>query len=185
MSYFSHAEDQSLGSGLGCGKECNCGPCKSGMSGLDEWYEKEEADEPAPAAPRRAPSPSRPSGGTGPHAGSPKVWKRSGIGLGYYGLPATVAPGAGPAPSPHLEQNALHEAIRRGVRNPRQLSNIVFFARHPTRRGIPLQANEVGLMGEWRQIRDRIVLPALRQMVGPGNGAGGRPVVRPRRSRNY
>ena len=60
MSYFSNTEDQSLGSSFGCGSECNCGPCKSGMSGLDEWYEKEEADEPAEVTPPSVPSPSQP-----------------------------------------------------------------------------------------------------------------------------
>lgn len=35
MSYFSNIEDRSL-EGPGCGSQCNCGPCKSGVSGLGD-----------------------------------------------------------------------------------------------------------------------------------------------------
>ena len=68
MSYFSNTEDPLSRQGLGCGPQCNCGPCKSGLNGLDEWYEKEEDEEPQrptpPPAPvrRRLPPPGRLSG---------------------------------------------------------------------------------------------------------------------------
>lgn len=179
MSYFSNVEDGTSLGGPGCGSECSCGPCKSGMSRLDEWYEKEEADEPTEVTPPRAPSPSQPPSGARPQAESLKGWNRSGIGLGYHGLRGAVAPAVGSQTSSDAEQRLLQDALRRGILNPRQLSNIIFFARHPSRRGIPLQANEVGLIGEWRQIRERIVLPALRQMFGPGNGSVGRRRARP------
>jgi len=45
MSYISGYEG-SVESGFGCGPACKCGPCRSVVSGFDEWYEKEEADEP-------------------------------------------------------------------------------------------------------------------------------------------
>ena len=105
MSYFSNTEDQLLG-GLGCGSKCSCGPCKSGMSGFDEWYEKEGADEPAEPTPPRAPSRSQPPIRATPQAGSLKGWDWSGIGLGYYGLPRAVvqlhglAQPRGPLPQP-------------------------------------------------------------------------------------
>lgn len=87
MSYFSNTDDQSLGSPLGCGSTCNCGPCKSGVSGLDEWYEKEEKDEHAPPKP---PSPiQRPVRSTS-QAGSLKGWDWSRVGLGYYDVPRLV-----------------------------------------------------------------------------------------------
>jgi hypothetical protein len=184
MSYFSNTDDQSLGSWLGCGSGCNCGPCKSSMGGFDEWYEKEEADEPAEVTPPSAPSPSQSPPGANPQAGSLKGWSRSGIGLGNYAQTGPSLPGAGPQTSSN-EQAVLQDAFKRGIRNPRRLSNIIFFARHPSRGGIPLQANEVGLIAEWWQIRERIVLPALRQMFAPRYGAIRRRVVRPPGSRNY
>ena len=36
MSYFSNVEEVSL-AGTGCGSDCKCGPCKSGLSGSHEW----------------------------------------------------------------------------------------------------------------------------------------------------
>ena len=45
MSYFSNTENRSTVEGLGCGPQCSCGPCKSGMSGIDEWYERDESTE--------------------------------------------------------------------------------------------------------------------------------------------
>jgi len=45
MSYISGYEG-SIDSGFGCGPECKCGPCGSRVSGVDEWYEKEEVDKP-------------------------------------------------------------------------------------------------------------------------------------------
>jgi Beta-lactamase enzyme family len=173
MSYFSNAEDQSLGGWLGCGPSCSCGPCKSGMSGLDEWYEKEKADEAPKAQPANVASTSQSAPGPKPQTGSLKGWNGSGIGLGYYGLPSAVGPTAGLQTSSDAEQRLIQGALRRGIRNTRQLSNMIFFARHPSRKGIRLQANEVALIGEWRQIRERIVLPALRQMFGPGMVAVG------------
>src|SRR5215475_12671643 len=43
MSYFS-SDQSELGSGLGCGPKCSCGPCQSGTSGLGQRYEAEEKD---------------------------------------------------------------------------------------------------------------------------------------------
>jgi len=81
MSYFSDIEDPLATEGLGCGAQCKCGPCKSGLNGLDEWYERqpdEEAQGPAPPPapmPRPTPSSMRLSG-----------WARPGFGFGYYRL---------------------------------------------------------------------------------------------------
>jgi hypothetical protein len=113
MSYFSNTEDQSLGASFGCGSECNCGPCKSGMSGLDEWYEKEEADEPSQPAPPKAPSPMQPPAGAAPQAGSLKGWDRPAIGMGYYGVPRAAAQlhgfaqPRGPLPRPVIPRTPL------------------------------------------------------------------------------
>jgi hypothetical protein len=65
MAYFS-ANDSDTLSGFGCGPECSCGPCRSN-SGLNEWYEREERDEPeapkATAAPPKQPPAASPAPG--------------------------------------------------------------------------------------------------------------------------
>lgn len=154
MPYLSNTEYGSSAEDLGCGPECKCGPCKAGLSGLDEWYEKER---------ERQPPPSAQSGQSPPQASSAQPlsgWNGSGFGLAYRSprrrLPVGPAPAIAPAPgranSPAIDQRVLQDAIRRGVRNLRQLTAAVFFARHPSRRA------------EWLQIRDRIARPALQQL---------------------
>lgn len=56
MSYFSTIEEGTFVGGLACGATCKCGSCRSGMSGFDEWYEKEEVDEPPKVTPSRVSS---------------------------------------------------------------------------------------------------------------------------------
>ena len=46
----------------------------------------------------------------------------------------------------------VQDAIRKGVRNLRQLTAAIFLARHPS------------LRAEWRQIRDQIARPALQRL---------------------
>ncbi len=210
MAYFSSSEEQSLGSWLGCGSGCNCGPCRSGMSGFGERYELEEDDEPGTA----------PAAGTRP--ASLNGWY--GTALGYCGFhdgeapapdvptaapetsvpgPATppavappadaaTAPGAAPptselpssaAPpgSPEAEQELIQDALRSGVRNPWQLTDVVFFARHPNRKGTLIKPNETELLSERQHIRLRMVLPALRQLMSLRRIPLGRRIVRPPR----
>src|SRR5262245_16373739 len=131
MSYISTLDDHSVGSTLGCGPTCNCGPCKSGLSGLGERYVKEEAalggtlgcgptcncgpcksgvsglgeryerEEPEEEV-------SRPGGSNRP-AARLSGWGRPAPGLGHYGLfPAGAA-----------DSSALQRALQRGIRNPR------------------------------------------------------------------
>jgi hypothetical protein len=147
------------------------------MSGFAERYEKEQEDNPAEAPPK---APSRPAGKS-QSADSLKGWN----GLGYAELPGPMGPAVGSAAPIGAEQAALQDALRRGIRSPRQLANIIFFTKHPSRVGTPIMANEVGLIDEWRQILERIVLPALRQTFGPPNTPGAPLRVRPRRSRYY
>ncbi|HEY7784647.1 MAG TPA: hypothetical protein VIB00_07970 [Pyrinomonadaceae bacterium] len=188
MSYFSTSEEPSLGGWLGCGKDCNCGPCRSGMNGLGERYERDDEEEapgpavngwygdfgyygfhdgePAPgpeAAVQPAPEPSVPE----PEPAQP---------------PSTVAPPTtGPQSSSVADEELIQDALRRGVRNPWQLTDIVFFARHPNRKGTPIQPNETELIAERRHIRLRLVLPALRQLFSLRNVSLRRRFVRPRR----
>ena len=78
MSYFSYVEEKPLSGGLGCGAECNCSRCGSAVSGLNEWYEKEEA-EPEAESPKSQPTP-----GSSPPSPPLSGWNRSGSGLGFY-----------------------------------------------------------------------------------------------------
>ena len=127
------------------------------MSGFAEWYEKEQQEEPAAAPPAKPGPPARPS-----QPGSSK-------GLGYAELPGPPTAAVSPAPPLVTEAVVLQDALRRGIRSPRRLANILFFTRHPSRVGTPIQANEVTLINEWRQILEQTVLPALRQTFGPPN----------------
>lgn len=174
MSYFS--AEQSLGSPFGCGPECNCGPCKSGVSGLGQRYEAEEKEglsfgyyggyggmygDEAPAESRPEPAP----------VPAPQPEQR----------PASPAPGPVIAEPRSIEadQGLLREALSRGVRSPRGLTDIIFFARHPALKENPAWANDGALLDEWRQIRERLVVPAVRQRFAPR-----RPMFRPRRLRS-
>jgi hypothetical protein len=57
-----------------------------------------------------------------------------------------------------------------GERDPNKLTNAIFFARHPERNGARIRPDETSLAAEWRQIRDRIVLPALAALDGASRG---------------
>jgi len=136
------------------------------MSGFAERYEKEQTGEPAAATPPPRPAPNQP-------AGSLK---------GYAELPDPTTP---IPPASGSEQAVLQDAVRRGIRSPRRLTNIIFYTRYPARRGTPILANEAGLIAEWRQILEQIVLPTLRQIFGPPNTPVAPFPVLPRRRRYY
>jgi hypothetical protein len=57
----------------------------------------------------------------------------------------------------------IQDALRRGVGDENQLTNLVFFTRHPERRGHRLQPHERQLVQEWLDIRNRLARPALIQ----------------------
>lgn len=59
------------------------------------------------------------------------------------------------------QRQAVDDAISRGVTDVNDLTNLVFFARHPEMNGRPIAADETGLAREWLEIRDGIVQPAL------------------------
>ncbi len=138
------------------------------MNGFGERYEKEQEVEPATAT--TAPS----------QAGSLKGWH----GLGYAEPPGPTTPPVS-TPPPSSEQAVLQDALRRGVRSPRRLANILFYTRHPARLGTPILANEAALINEWRQILEQIVLPTWRQTFGPPNTPVAPFSVRPSRRRYY
>jgi hypothetical protein len=76
--------------------------------------------------------------------------------------PAVAAPRSADA-----DQGLLREAISRGIRSPRRLTDIIFFARHPELRDNPAWANDGALLDEWRQIHERLVAPEMRRRFAP------------------
>lgn len=64
-----------------------------------------------------------------------------------------ISPLPGVANPPGIDQRVVQHALRSGVRSLRQLTAMIYFARHPSRRA------------EWMEIRDRIARPALQQMM--------------------
>lgn len=57
---------------------------------------------------------------------------------------------------------AIRLAIQRGVHDESRLTDMLFNARHPERRGQRLQPHEQQLTREWLDIRNHLVRPALR-----------------------
>jgi hypothetical protein len=65
--------------------------------------------------------------------------------------------------------------IASGQRNHNDLTNKVFFLRHPERAGGKLLPGEAALMSEWRDISNHLVVPAL--LSGPAIGPVHKPAV--------
>jgi hypothetical protein len=72
------------------------------------------------------------------------------------------------------ERAALLADIAAGVRSENDLTNKVFYLRHPDRRGTKIGAGETAIAREWREIRDRQVIPLL--LSGPLTGPMHSPV---------
>jgi hypothetical protein len=70
------------------------------------------------------------------------------------------------------ERAAVKSRIATGERDRNALTDLVFFQRHPERRGRPLRADEHQLVHEWKAILRRVVLPELAQRPAqPATGA--------------
>lgn len=89
-------------------------------------------------------------------------------------------PGGSYVPS-GTEAAMVRAAIRSGERNENALADLVFFRRHPERRGRLISRDEPGfaaLSQEWLRIRDTLVRPELQgrpARPAPGTGGGGSP----------
>jgi hypothetical protein len=70
-------------------------------------------------------------------------------------------------------------AVAAGYRDVNQLTNIVFYFRHPERIGRKIEPGERELAAEWLSIRDQIVKPALQ--AAPSAPPAGSPVAAPTR----
>jgi hypothetical protein len=66
-----------------------------------------------------------------------------------------------PQPAEAAEAQLIRLSIQRGIPDGNRLTDIVFNARHPERRGQRLQSHERQLIREWLDIRNRLVRPAL------------------------
>ena len=74
--------------------------------------------------------------------------------------------------NPVVEQAVVAAQIASGKRDVNELTNVVFFLRHPSLKGTRLAKGQEPLMAEWLQIRDGIVKPALARITPrPGEGA--------------
>jgi hypothetical protein len=92
--------------------------------------------------------------------------------------PAAAEQRAAEPRSVEADQGLLREALSRGIRSPRRLTDIIFFARHPDLKDNPAWSNDGALLDEWRQIRERLVVPEMRQRFAPRSR-----IVRYRRAR--
>ncbi|WP_176832290.1 M15 family metallopeptidase [Geodermatophilus sp. DSM 45219] len=63
---------------------------------------------------------------------------------------------------------AIAGAIALGTRDENALTDLVFSAAHPERRGRPIAPHERSLAQEWKRIRDGLVRPALQAAYSPG-----------------
>jgi hypothetical protein len=82
--------------------------------------------------------------------------------------------------SPDVE--VVESAIRAGNRDVNDLTNMLFYARHPEMTGRRIRPNQRDLVREWLTIRDRIVIPAVAARLG-SSAPGSRTV--PRRSTRW
>lgn len=104
---------------------------------------------------------------------------------GAAGAPSPATGGAAvPRPGAGQDERVLRAALAGGLRDENRLTDRLFHARHPERRGRRLARGERAAIGEWLAIRNRIVRPALARAAspapapptaGPAPGAGALP----------
>jgi soluble lytic murein transglycosylase-like protein len=68
------------------------------------------------------------------------------------------------------ELKTLVKAIQAGVTDPWQLTDLIFYARHPEMKGVPMTAEYQDLLDEWNSISALLVHPTLNE-VGDFLGA--------------
>jgi hypothetical protein len=62
------------------------------------------------------------------------------------------------------ELKAVIQAIQLGVTDPWQLTDLIFYARHPEMKGIPMTAEHRDLLDEWNSISALLVHPTLNEI---------------------
>jgi hypothetical protein len=101
--------------------------------------------------------------GTGYEYFLDSLWDRLG---GWAGSTGTRSGGGS-----STEGAMVRSALRSGILNENQLTDLVFFRRYPERRGRPIsltEPNSGALSQEWRGLRDTLVRPILRGGSRPG-----------------
>jgi soluble lytic murein transglycosylase-like protein len=62
------------------------------------------------------------------------------------------------------ELKTLVKAIRLGATDPWQLTDLIFYARHPEMKGVPMTAENQALLDEWNSISALLVHPTLNEI---------------------
>ncbi len=62
------------------------------------------------------------------------------------------------------ELKTLVQAIQEGVTDPWQLTDLIFYARHPDMKGVPLTHEHQALLDEWNQVSALLVHPTLNEV---------------------
>lgn len=62
------------------------------------------------------------------------------------------------------ELKTLVKAIQLGATDPWQLTDLIFYARHPEMKGVPLTAENQNLLDEWNSISALLVHPTLNEI---------------------
>jgi Transglycosylase SLT domain len=62
------------------------------------------------------------------------------------------------------ELKAIVKAVQVGVKDPWQLTDLVFYARHPELKGVPMTSDNQDLLDEWNTISALLVHPTLNEI---------------------
>jgi hypothetical protein len=117
--------------------------------------------------------------GCGPDCSCGKRRKQAGLAETYEreeeDEPGTKGWGGFAEPALRQDESAsVRAAIVSGMRDENRLTDLLFHRRRPELRGRRIQPGETALVREWREIRDRLVRPALVPPT-PRGAAGPRP----------
>jgi hypothetical protein len=62
------------------------------------------------------------------------------------------------------EIKAVIKAVQLGVKDPWQLTDLIFYARHPEMKGVPMTSDNQDLLDEWNSISALLVHPTLNEI---------------------
>lgn len=75
-----------------------------------------------------------------------------------------------PEPESWLKQRTLEElkaiikGVKAGIKDPWQLTDLIFYARHPEMKGVPMTSEHQDLLDEWNTISALLVHPTLNEI---------------------
>ena len=130
---------------------------------LEAMNEQEQEFEVARRVVRMAGSAARMAAQADPDADPEETVRRALLAAARQQAPQGLAMEGGAAFESEEETgDTVTQQIRSGIRDENQLTNRIFFQRHPERGGQKISAQERQLAEEWLEIRNRVVRPALR-----------------------